>query len=155
MVAVRSAGLALGAIIGCCIDSTPTKQKNGGEEGVNDHKVEEENKEKVTSMVTEEYLDVLVRLANERFEVNKERMRRFEEGLLGRGGFELEGEEDRNGGVQGREWLKGKIEWEDKELRKLRKRAEGLAMKKAMTSERQEKKDGVEEDEDYSTELNF
>lgn len=154
MVAIRTAGLALGAIIGCCTDSTPIKQKTEGQEAVNDHEVEEENDEKVTSMVTEEYLDVLVRLSNERFEVNRERMRRFEEGLLGREGAELKGGECRNRGVEGREWPKEKVEWENREVRRARKRAEGLAMKEAMI-ERQGKKDGVEEDEDFSIELSF
>lgn len=154
MVAVRSAGLALGAIIGYYIDSTPTKKKNESEEGVNDHEVEEQNEQKVRSMVAEEYLDVLVRLANERFEVNRDRMRRFEEGLLGRGGVELEGGDDRNEGVEGTEWPKAKVEWEDKELRRARKRAEGLAMKEA-TSEKQKQGEGAEEDEDYFIELNI
>lgn len=146
MVAVRSAGLALGVIIGYCIDAAPTNRGNGGGEGWTNDEVAEES-EKVRSMVTEEYLGVLVRLANERFEVNRERMRRFEEGLLGRGGVELEGGEDRNGGVEGREW-------EDREIRRARKQAAGLAMKKAL-SEIHRRTEAVKDNEEYFTELNI
>lgn len=120
MVAVRSAGLGLGAIIGYS-DTT------NGEEG-----------DRVRSMVTEEYLGVLVRLANERFEANRLRMRRFEEGV--------EGVE---GGAEGRN---GKVKWEEKEIRKARKRAEGLAMKESVSeSERRRREKSGEEQEENGT----
>lgn len=131
--------MALGAVIGYSVDSARTK------EGVEDVNREEEEKEDlVRSMVTEEYLGVLVRLANERFEANRERMRRFEEGLLGKSRVELEGGEDRKEDVEAGEGRKVKVEWEAKETRRARKRAEGLTMKEAAKGRRRQK-EGIEE----------
>lgn len=57
MVAVRTAGLALGSVIGCT--------------GVNERDV------KILSLVSEGYLRMLVNIANERFQANTERIARF------------------------------------------------------------------------------
>ena len=140
MVAVRSAGLALGAIIGYSIEPPTIKER--------EEDLTREEEIKVRSMVTEEYLGVLVRLANERFEANRERMRRFEEGLLGRGGVELEGKDGRKGDVENEETRKGEMKWEDKETRRARKRAEGLTIKEAMNGKRrhEEKEKYIEEE---------
>jgi len=61
MVAVRSSGLAFDCIIG---------HASLCEEG------------KAVPMVSENYLRTLVAVANQRFEVNKERTKRFREALL-------------------------------------------------------------------------
>lgn len=148
MVAVRSTGLALGAIIGYSVDPTVMKQREG-EGGEDANRDEEGQEDKVQSIVSEEYLGVLVRLANERFEANRERMRRFEEGLFGKGGGEVE--------VEGGEGLKGKgrLEWEDKEARGARKRAEGLAIKAGISEKTKRKEQEMEEDaekEEYMVE---
>lgn len=207
MVAVRSAGLGLGAIIGYANDSvgdeastqeileekaktrekrdeteteTETKTKTKTEpESEESEDEEEHSKEKIQiqSMVTEEYLSVLVRLANDRFTANRERMRRFEEDLVRRrrGGVKLNGaaEETRNGtrgDAAGREkqstmpTAKGRrkekrSEWEDDETRRARKRAEGLASKEKrekpaipMNNDQKKGKEWHEEVEDVTEE---
>lgn len=98
MVAVRTAGLALESIIGV-VDG----DENGGE------KVP-------TAVVGREYLEMLVRIANERFAANSERMERFRMELM-------RAHEKAQGGV-----------WEDKEARRARKRAEGLKTKRNLES---------------------
>ena len=95
MVAVRTAGLALGSLVGVC-DYSAT----GGED-------------QVQSLVSKEYLETLVGLANERFVANKERIGRFEQELFGKLG--------RSG------------DWEDADSRRERKRREGLARREAST----------------------
>ncbi|EGO51738.1 hypothetical protein NEUTE1DRAFT_125395 [Neurospora tetrasperma FGSC 2508] len=81
------------------------------------------------SLVSPEYLSLLVKIANERFEENKKRIARFQEAL--RLAF---GEGATAGGVEGQKKKKksgdgesGNAEWEDAEARKQRKREEGLA----------------------------
>lgn len=86
MVAVRTSGLALASLIGVLKD-----------EG-----------DAVRTLVDENYLKILVGVANERFGVNEERIRRFSKGLL--------------------RTKEGK-EWEDVDVRRERKKAEGLKVK--------------------------
>ena len=93
MVAVRSSGLALESIIGVAID---------------DGEIEE----RMCSMVSEEHLEVLLNLANERFKANTGRMQRFEVDL-----FNKE--------------ARGDVLWEDIETRRMRKRTEGLRTQKS------------------------
>ena len=89
MVAIRSSGLALESIIGrTSSDGNP----NNGD---------------VYSLVTNDYLDLLLNVANDRFESNTERMRRFEADLFKR--------ETTTAST-----------WEDSKTRQERKRAEGL-----------------------------
>ena len=98
MIAVRSSGLALESVIGTSIDGR--EQNEGG----------------VESIVSEEYLNLLVRLANERFKTNTERTKRFEMDLFGKE-------------------TKCKVGWEDSEARKERKRAEGLEKRSSLRRE--------------------
>lgn len=93
MVAVRSSGLALESLIGMVIDN----------------KLEEE----ISAMVDEEYLGMLLSLANQRFISNAERIQRFSERLF----------ESTN---------KVRTVWEDTMTRNERKRAEGLRRKELL-----------------------
>ena len=101
MVAVRTAGLSLESIIGvlgaCKCEEDSCDCANG----------------MPTAIVDEDYLELLVGLANERFAANSDRIERFRIGL--------------------REALAAKTrrekkigEWEDAATRRLRKRQEGL-----------------------------
>ena len=101
MVAIRTAGLAFESLIG--VIPSRTLDENEGDE-VEEH---------VTKIVTEVYLELLVSIANERFEVNAERMRRFEQDLFKR-------QEDL-----------GDM-WEDSKSRQQRKRAEGLEQRRTL-----------------------
>lgn len=69
-------------------------------------------------------------MANERFVANTERIRRFSEHLfLGRD----EEERIKRGEIKGNNDSKKKVEeWEDAEVRKARKRAEGLKLQAEM-----------------------
>lgn len=96
MVAVRSTGLGFDSIIGY--------QNADGS---------------INSLVTEEYLKILVNTANERFKTNSERIERFRSGLSA---F-YQVDKRKNGDDSG-------SSWEDKDARKARKRAEGLAKQK-------------------------
>ena len=89
MVAVRTSGLAFESLIGYVVR-------------------DEKDKEEIRSLVTEEYLGLLVEIANERFVTNAMRIRRFEEELFGR--------------------RTSASSWEDTESRKARKKAEGLVL---------------------------
>lgn len=108
MIAIRSSGLALESVVGLCRDID-----NGVEEDKED---EYESPDMVESIVNEEYLEILLRLANERFKTNSERMNRFEDDLFHR----------EAGPVS---------EWEDGEARKARKRAEGLRQQELLRAE--------------------
>jgi tRNA wybutosine-synthesizing protein 3 len=96
MVAVRSTGLGFDSIIGY--------QNADGS---------------INSFVTEEYLELLVNTANERFKINTERIERFRSGVQS---FYDPGRTKSGNGP-------GSL-WEDKDARKARKRAEGLAKQK-------------------------
>lgn len=93
MVAVRSSGLALESLIGMVVG----------------HELEEE----VSAIVDEEYLGIILSLANQRFVSNAERIRRFFGNL-----FQRE--------IEARTIL------EDTMTRKERKRAEGLRRKELL-----------------------
>lgn len=101
IVAVRSAGLALESVIGYC------EHNNDDSEPL------------MRSLVTEEYLQMLVALANERFKVNKERVERFRSRLLNL--YEMVSNATSN--IAHR---KKPSDWEDSQTRKERKRLEGL-----------------------------
>jgi tRNA wybutosine-synthesizing protein 3 len=99
IVAVRSSGLALESVVGYC------QRGNAGDR---------DGQDVVRSLVSEDYLRMLVAAANERFKTNSERMVRFKAKLL-----ELchRCPPDRSAKGAG---------WEDPSARKARKREEGL-----------------------------
>ncbi|KAI9370653.1 methyltransferase TYW3-domain-containing protein [Aspergillus egyptiacus] len=108
IVAVRSAGLALESVVGYCED-------------------DDNGEPVIRSLVTEEYLRMLVAIANERFSVNSERRERFRTTLLN-----ACSQDQPSGKTKGRTRFPG---WEDPEVRKERKRAEGLARKKLLENQ--------------------
>ncbi|EAU32599.1 conserved hypothetical protein [Aspergillus terreus NIH2624] len=111
IVAVRSTGLALESVIGYCDDTDDGDQD--GKEPV------------VHSLVTEEYLQMLVAISNERFSINAERKSRFRTNLL-----ELcSSVQSEASKTKGKSRPSG---WEDPEKRRERKRAEGLMRKKLL-----------------------
>lgn len=85
MVAVRSSGLALASLVGFMNEDSGAVQ----------------------SLVNEEYLKILLNIANERFEANSDRVQRFKSNLL-------------------RKTEIHKPLWEAKNARKERKRTQGL-----------------------------
>jgi len=97
MVAIRTAGLALASLVGVCNDSIA------------------EGDDEVRRLVSEEYLEILVGMANERFVANRERIARFEHELFNKA----------NSGES----------WEDGDSRRERKRREGLARRGALMRE--------------------
>ncbi|EOD50879.1 tRNA wybutosine-synthesizing protein [Neofusicoccum parvum] len=96
MVAVRSIGLTFDSVIACEADDG-----------------------RMVPVVDEEYLRSLVELANERFAVNTERIKRFRAQLVAQ--FRQPGEDTKL--LKGK---KGHPGWEDAAARRERKRAEGL-----------------------------
>ncbi|KAL8990624.1 MAG: hypothetical protein Q9169_008082 [Polycauliona sp. 2 TL-2023] len=113
MVAVRSAGLAFESIIAIVREGSALPPDTSG--------IDENQQgqgEVIEALVGEEYLEILVGIANERFEANTERIRRFEEALFG--GVERDVAD----------------EWEDKETRQKRKRAEGLRRREELNANR-------------------
>ncbi|KAL4917769.1 methyltransferase TYW3-domain-containing protein [Aspergillus aurantiobrunneus] len=116
IIAVRSAGLALESVIGYCEDDG-----GGGDERYGS------GEPIIRSLVSEEYLRMLVAMSNERFSVNSERKDRFRTAMLN--GCSTE---NSNGAkAKGRTRPPG---WEDPEKRKERMRAEGLMRKKQLES---------------------
>ena len=97
MVAIRTAGLASGSIIGYAQDT-------------------DSSEEKVISLVGEEYLEILLGLANARFPANDERIQRFSDELLG-------------------DKRVREPNWEDSQSRSERKKAEGLKKKELLKAE--------------------
>ena len=103
MVAVRSAGLAFESVIGIVRgDQVQSPDRCASNDDGR------QAAEVIEALVGEEYLEMLVDIANERFEANSERIRRFEAALFG--------------GMEKKMWG----DWEDKETRQERKKAEGL-----------------------------
>ena len=100
MVAVRTAGVALESLVGLIPDRIDQK------DGI-------ETQEHIIRIVSEEYLELLVNIANERFKTNAERIKRFEQDLF-----------KRESGL-GRAW-------EDSKNRQERKRAEGLKQQQVL-----------------------
>lgn len=84
-------------------------------------------------MVSETYLRTLVQIANERFVVNAERTERFRRSLLG---LDVKVKEGDGGG-----------EWEPAEVRRERKRAEGLRRKREVEMQRKAEEDAKVETE--------
>lgn len=111
MIAVRSAGLAFESVIGIVRGDSVQIPKDLASNG--DRRQEEEV---IEALVGEAYLEMLVDVANERFEANAERIRRFEAALFG--GMEKK--------------MLG--DWEDKETRQERKKAEGLRRRDELKS---------------------
>ncbi|KAL8748493.1 MAG: hypothetical protein Q9199_008181 [Rusavskia elegans] len=112
MVAVRSAGLAFESVIGVVRDRSVLPPG-----GLGSHEDEQRQEEDVIeALVGEEHLEILVGIANERFEANTERIRRFEAVLF-----------------QGME-KKVLNDWEDKQTRQERKKAEGLKRREELKS---------------------
>lgn len=95
MVAIRTAGLAFESLVGLIPNRTQ------------DHEDGAQIEEHITRVVSEEYLELLVKIANERFKANADRIQRFEQDLFKR---------DKGHGQP----------WEDARSRQERKRAEGL-----------------------------
>lgn len=119
MLAIRSSGLALESVIGAYEDRDESyedrNQSFEDQQKSNEDREEDSGREReVDCLVSEEYLEMLVRVANQRFVVNGERTRRFEEEVFRRG--EGEGED---GGVR-------REGWEDRGVRRERMRREGL-----------------------------
>lgn len=122
MLAVRSAGLGFESIIGFVIESSEKTDKAYREDAIE-------------SLVSEEYLELLLELANERLEANWERMLRFEEALFGDGKVKKE-------------------KWEDEKERRERKRFEGLRRKEDAWRENGETENTeTDDDEDLNIEL--
>ena len=96
MVAIRTSGLALSSLIGL-VDDEPDPSRP-------------------RSLVSEEYLRILLDVANGRFEANAERIRRFRHEILERTSTKSLG-------------------WEDASSRKERKKAEGRERRSMLCSE--------------------
>ncbi|WEW56728.1 tRNA(Phe) wybutosine-synthesizing methylase [Emydomyces testavorans] len=118
IVAVRSSGLALQSIIGYADESNSTQEAT------------------VHSLVSEEYLRMLVTLANERFQSNYTRMDRFRVNLLA---LSLNPQSKR---------LRKKGEWEDADLRRERKHAEGIRRRELAEQAAQPKNTALASDDE-------
>ncbi|KAL8864782.1 MAG: hypothetical protein Q9174_007224 [Haloplaca sp. 1 TL-2023] len=136
MVAVRSAGLAFESVIGIVRPANffPGNESRDGvdmrdgsakltSDGYGTGGSGREGEEIVQALVTEEYLEMVVGIANQRFVANGKRVRRFEEMLF---------QDD------------GKKEWEDGEERRQRKRREGLERREKGQRDGKTKDGGVE-----------
>lgn len=91
------------------------------------------------ALVTAEYLSLLVKIANERFDENKKRIARFREAL--RLAF---GSDPKGAGGDGVEEKKKKGdsgEWEDAQARAQRKREEGLARREEVRKRKEEERE--------------
>ena len=105
MLAIRSAGLSFSSLIGVCnAPSTAEDEDEISENGIGE--------EHIRALVSEEYLEILVGVANQRFSANRERIARFERGVFGKAEV---------GGA-----------WEDGDCRRERMRKEGLARREAL-----------------------
>ena len=116
IVAVRSAGLSLESVIGYCEDDSD----DDGDDG---------SQPVVRSLVSEEYLEMLIAISNERFTINNERKERFRASLSK--AYSASSSCGSNS--------KGKAKppgWEDPETRRKRMREEGLMRKKLLESQR-------------------
>lgn len=122
IVAVRSSGLSLESVIGYCADD----EDDGAADGPVIH-----------SLVTEEYLEMLVAISNERFDVNAERRERFRVSLIEACTMKQSGE------------AKG-MDWEDAAARRERKRAEGLARKRLLEDQKMAGPSGQDSEDVYS-----
>jgi tRNA wybutosine-synthesizing protein 3 len=107
VVAVRTAGLALESIIGHAGLNDALEVEHQHTEGSELYANEYE------ALVTEDYLGILVSIANERFEANKEKIARFRTCLREAVALQLKKTREAE-------------DWEDAESRRQRKREEGL-----------------------------
>ena len=111
MVAIRTAGLSFESLVGVL----PNRMQDGADGDM----IEEH----ITRIASEVYLELLISIANERFNINTERMRRFERDLFKR--------EEGLGSV-----------WEDSKSRQERKRAKGLAQQQTLQKTQEIQKGG-------------
>ncbi|KAH8695067.1 methyltransferase TYW3-domain-containing protein [Talaromyces proteolyticus] len=126
IVAVRSSGLSLESVIGYYED-----------------KEDEDAEPVIRSLVTEEYLQMLVALANERFVVNTERVERFRTRLLDL--YTSASSPTTSGRT------KKPPGWEDPQVRREKKKAEGLRRKaEAARRKASEEVDNLEVDIDIT-----
>ncbi|PYH79840.1 COG1590 domain protein [Aspergillus uvarum CBS 121591] len=119
IVAVRSAGMALESLIGYC------EEKEIDDDGGESEPI-------IRSLVTEEYLEMLIAISNERFVINSERKERFRSSLVEMCSA------DHALGVK----AKGKakpVGWEDPAARRERMRAEGLRKKQQQQQQLEQK----------------
>jgi tRNA wybutosine-synthesizing protein 3 len=107
MIGVRTAGLGVEAIIGHAAVPDDLEIEHQRPDGSELYASEYE------ALVTEEYLGILVGIANERFEANKQKILRFRACLREAMAVQLKREHEA-------------AAWEDTETRRQRKRAEGL-----------------------------
>lgn len=121
IVAVRSTGYSFDSIIG----------------------YQNENGDNV-ALVDESYLQILVAIANERFNINTERIGRFQNALL-----------EQYTQLLNPTPTSAKPGWEDAETRKQRKREEGLARQKALRVEKEASSTGVTQDNESGEILNL
>ena len=124
MLAIRTTGLAFESLIGV-LPSRTQDPRDG-----------EEVEERVTRIVSEACLGLLLSIANERFKINVERTQRFEQDLF-----------KREGGLR--------QAWEDSRSRHERKRAEGLErqqiLRQAQTTQEQGGYSASDVDEDIDS----
>lgn len=121
MVAVRTAGLALSSVIGVASSSHASHSAR--------------------SIVSEEYLRMMLALANERFTANTERVERFCKAL-----------KDSSASLRGDSDLPAtKHSWESKGARAERKRQEGLARQEAIGLQKKSEKAVAQDILDSST----
>ncbi|KAA8643445.1 hypothetical protein EYZ11_008411 [Aspergillus tanneri] len=111
IVAVRSAGLSMESVIGYC-------EENEDDDGLSI------TEPVIRSLVTEEYLQMLIAISNERFSINAERKERFRSSML-----ELCSSHTCGAKAKGKTKSSDR---EDPEKRRERKRAEGLMRKKLL-----------------------
>jgi tRNA wybutosine-synthesizing protein 3 len=121
IVAVRSSGLSLESIIGYCEDFPGAPPPDDQHPSM-----------LIRSLVTEEYLQMLVALANERFTANTERVKRFRQRLL-----ELTSATSSSSSASTSTRKKKPPDWEHPQTRRERMRAEGMRRKEeaALTEE--------------------
>jgi tRNA wybutosine-synthesizing protein 3 len=129
MVAVRTAGLGFDTVVGCVAER---------EDG--NHIIRDDD-ETFHRVVGEEYLRMCVEVVNELFAWNEERRERFRAEL--RRAMEREGLDSGVGAeeVGVRDQGRSRLDWEDKEARRRRKREEGLARQ---MRKREEEKEGAD-----------
>jgi tRNA wybutosine-synthesizing protein 3 len=107
VVAVRTAGLGVQSIIGHALEPNEPEHDHQPTDGAELYACENE------ALVTEEYLGILVGIANERFQGNGQRIERFRTCLREAMAVQLQKEREAEA-------------WEDADTRRQRKREEGL-----------------------------
>lgn len=157
MLAIRTAGCAFETVIGyveevsTSLRPSPSagrrssdSMENGRTETEADKHEGEVRKEIYRSVVSEEWLAVCVGIVNGRFDANRERKERLrgEIARIGRGGKggDRNGHGHENGDGKG---LDDGAGWEDKEVRRARKREEGLRRKREMDEKKERGDSGM------------